>query len=1296
MITGNRLSGTFLMLPPLPDSHPRNRPKVINAIITFIAISLLTPCLSHAQSAVDTTIRVTAWTNTSKPYITLYWASISSATGNLTIYRRVKGSSTWVSIATPAASALTYADSDNAVVPGVAYEYSLQGSRSVSPYTVYGAIVVGSNLPLVENRGKVILLVDSTMTTSLSPEIKQLEQNLVADGWTLFRHDVARQTIAATSTAASDYAPRLAELQAVRTLIQNTYNTNGGGNNWALFILGHVPVPYSGEISPDGHGTHAGAWATDTYYADIDGTWTDTGTDPAFSYLTIDTRNNDPQPTDARNINIPGDGKFDQQLCPTTTELQTGRVDLWNMSNVCTGISETEKLRQYLVRDHRFRRNLAPYNTVSRRGLIDDNFGYFGGEAFASSGWRVGFSFFGNGAGKMDTLDWFGTLGTTSMLFAYGCGSGTLTSSSGIGYSAADFNYKSSKAVFTLIFGSWFGDFDSADNFLRAPLAGTNESLGLTCAWSGRGYFYLQHMALGDTIGYSTRYTQNATTSTGDWPRVYTRALQANLMGDPTLRLHSVAPPAKVTATSAAGGITLNWLASPDSGLSGYHVYRSTSPTGPFTRITGVTATGANPTGTCLSIATLTYTDTDAALTADTAYTYLVKTVKMETSASGTYANQSVGEAVTLTHLAATPPPLPPTRFTAVRTSGTATQLTWDDNATDETAYLLERRNPATGVWTQLLSLAAGTTTYTDSTVPIGTFYHYRVRAANGTLYSDYSAETSDYNLPGYLCDTTISYLTTKTSGTVNVAPRRYNGSAGPVSVNYTTSNIYGAAGTDYTATSGTVTWNNGESGPKSAPIPLLAPTGTQSTKIFKVTYTSPTNGLALNGPTAAYVFIRDPAALVLPSPWLSAIFGNTSPDIGYYEVANGNYGLALRSNGWACDTGTSTGDSMRFFYQPVTGDFQITARLNYLSATGTNVRAGVMVRESITAKAPMNALLLSASLACSRYSRVSSYSGGVLATPSVYAPSTTHWLRITRTGTTYTSEQSANGTTWAPAATSISIPAINATAYVGLAMSTDPTTYDVGALGYARLDNVTLYTPPTPVTTLTSGNGAASGQITLTWSASTAATSYRIERSLTSGTGYTLLATVAAPTLSYTDTALTPNTTYYYRIQAINPAYTTTATSPETSATPYLPPTSNGWRYTYFGTEAATGNAAPTADPDGDGLNNLLEYALGLNPTTPNSPSSLPTAQIQTSGPDKVLTYTFVRNKNATDLTYLIEVTSDPSGIWTSFDPFNVSNQLNNLDNSPSNGLQTITVKDTQATSVSAKRFIRLRITGP
>ncbi|MFM8912285.1 MAG: fibronectin type III domain-containing protein, partial [Flammeovirgaceae bacterium] len=59
---------------------------------------------------------------------------------------------------------------------------------------------------------------------------------------------------------------------------------------------------------------------------------------------------------------------------------------------------------------------------------------------------------------------------------------------------------------------------------------------------------------------------------------------------------------------------------------------------------------------------------------------------------------------------------------------------------------------------------------------------------------------------------------------------------------------------------------------------------------------------------------------------------------------------------------------------------------------------------------------------------------------------------------------------------------------------------------------------------------------IDLTWvDASDNETAFQIERSITSGSGFALIATPVANSVSYTDTGLTENTTYYYRIRAIN-----------------------------------------------------------------------------------------------------------------------------------------------------------------
>ena len=88
---------------------------------------------------------------------------------------------------------------------------------------------------------------------------------------------------------------------------------------------------------------------------------------------------------------------------------------------------------------------------------------------------------------------------------------------------------------------------------------------------------------------------------------------------------------------------------------------------------------------------------------------------------------------------------------------------------------------------------------------------------------------------------------------------------------------------------------------------------------------------------------------------------------------------------------------------------------------------------------------------------------------------------------------------------------------------------------------------PPAPAG-LTAAAG--SGQVTLSWSASAGATSYNVYRGTSSnGESTTPLATGLTST-SYTDTAVTSGTTYYYEIKAVNSSGTS-GVSNEASATP-------------------------------------------------------------------------------------------------------------------------------------------------
>ncbi len=78
-------------------------------------------------------------------------------------------------------------------------------------------------------------------------------------------------------------------------------------------------------------------------------------------------------------------------------------------------------------------------------------------------------------------------------------------------------------------------------------------------------------------------------------------------------------------------------------------------------------------------------------------------------------------------------------------------------------------------------------------------------------------------------------------------------------------------------------------------------------------------------------------------------------------------------------------------------------------------------------------------------------------------------------------------------------------------------------------------------------------------------------------------------------------------------------------------------WRQTYFGSPANAGNGSDSADPDLDGLPNLVEYALGLDPMAAST-TGLPT--VTTTGTDWVYTYT--RPTATTELTYTVEISTN------------------------------------------------------
>lgn len=619
------------ILPP-PNANPYARlPSYWKDEVNYIA-ELRKPTTRN------TIVEVTAKTFASKPHIGVLWKKVGYVQ-SIGVSRRLKGEATWPAETVLPVTATHFTDRTAQV--GVTYEYRVRCTVEELGKSVerFGYVTAAHNLPVVAQRGRVVLLVDNTMITPLATSLTQLTNDLAADGWTVLRHDVARQTVSFDDETPEGKTTRAAEVAAVKSLIVTDYNADPE-NTRAVFIVGRVPVPFSGVIAPDGHDgsdnaeNHIGAWPADVFYSDMDGVWTDT------------TKNyTDSLP---RRHNVPGDGKFDQDTVPGKVELMVGRVDFADITNIPAGKSETDLMAQYLARNHAFRIASGGFYKVPRRALVDDNFfihqefdqnsGTYFYEPFANSGWRAGVQWFGSkatNAGKWQTV-----LPDDSYLLAYGCGGGWYKGASGVA-DISNFANRDCRAVFTMLFGSFFGEWSVPDNFLRAPLAGTPDSLGLACIWAGRPQYHLPHMALGEVLGYDFRLSQNNTA--GDWEQTgFFNQIHTALMGDPTLRLHTFPPVTNVTATASPGSILIKWAPSKDVAAFRYHVFRATSENGPFTQLTGIPATPQKPTGQPITARAW----RDKTVTPGQHYIYQIRAVKREVSASGSYYNLSTATAV--------------------------------------------------------------------------------------------------------------------------------------------------------------------------------------------------------------------------------------------------------------------------------------------------------------------------------------------------------------------------------------------------------------------------------------------------------------------------------------------------------------------------------------------------------------------------------------------------------------------------------------------------------------------------
>ena len=417
----------------------------------------------------------------------------------------------------------------------------------------------------------------------------------------------------------------------------------------------------------------------------------------------------------------------------------------------------------------------------------------------------------------------------------------------------------------------------------------------------------------------------------------------------------------------------------------------------------------------------------------------------------------------------------------------------------------------------------------------------------------------------------------------------------------------------------------------------------------------------------------------LLPAKW-------TAADIGGPGIPGGTV-LAADAGSWTVNGSGGdiwgNADAFQFAHRALIGDGSIVARVISQQDTDPWAKAGVMIRSTTGAGSLHAFMALTPGNGAAFLSRAAT--GGVTTSVSAGGGAAPHWVKLVRSGNLFTGYGSTNGTTWTEVGNAS--VALSQDVLVGLAVSS----HDDSVLNASTFDNV-FVTPKAPASvTATAGDGS----VALTWSAVGDATSYQLKRATVSGGPYLEIANPSVP--RYTDSAVTNGIRYYYAVAAVNPA-AASANSPQASALPINPEVA--WQQAEF--DANWNNhtiAGETADPDRDGLINLIERGLKGNPN-----ASDPIALTRPGVSDRRFAINFARDTGNTDLLIVVQAADNLSGPWT-----DLASSANGATTVPllggvgisetgSGSTRNVEVRDLHMLGTLARphRFMRIEITGP
>jgi len=524
------------------------------------------------------------------------------------------GRGDWITLAT-LTNTLSFRDTQ--VESGRLYEYRL-GETNLDNVRFLRAAVAAAP---VEARGEVLVLVAENLAKALDRSLRTLREDLAGDGWTVTSR---------TAPVHDDWkwANNVENLRQLKAWIQEQYLARSSTVK-AVFLVGHVTIPYSGAGAEDGHPDNNGAWPADAWYGDVDGRYTDE------KGLHV-------EPNEMRR-NVAGDGKFDQVTFPanpaggTGLELAVGRIDCFRLRSFARR-SETDLTRAYLDKLHRYRMGQL---MLPRRVAVATYFGDSSnpfGLSILNNSLRLASAVSGVGPDGLVWADifsrqtpaFFGLQGGFGGADAINNAMPHVKSANGARRVSADFADTDTEpaSLWNVFAGSYFMHWNLEDDFLRASLGGSQSGL---LALPGFGVNWrFDPLGLGGCIGECM-----VLTSRGQGRHLRGEPLSYNtirvlaILGDPTLRCWVTPPVRRLEARRRSGSVELTWEPPAGQAPAGYWVYRSANGVeGPFAR---------------LSKDVLQQTRFADPTPGVAASRYMVRALSKETGPSGSFTNLSQG-----------------------------------------------------------------------------------------------------------------------------------------------------------------------------------------------------------------------------------------------------------------------------------------------------------------------------------------------------------------------------------------------------------------------------------------------------------------------------------------------------------------------------------------------------------------------------------------------------------------------------------------------------------------------------